>query len=368
MPKFLRIILALLLVPSLIVDPALADNVPLITYHVFASQALAAPVISISPRNQPPHNPAIAAFRLLALIVASAGPMLGQNSEHQHQPTVNSGHYVILPILIFLALTFGPALWMLYKRYREVALYKKKMELFRAVADIRERVAWRLYPETREIAAYYWFKTMRRRGYDVAAWRYIDAILPQPSENMSDGERRMWANLHSWTEKWIAHIRTKVTLSQERGDPSERPAPTKSPQDLEIYMARLLNEWAPKEFEKQRKDALVSLKSSPDAETPDERFAQAIESILRRELAEPDFEKWVLWRHLTQEPILTPDQLYRRRKLTFEDLEEMSTLALSRATWVHPKDREIFNDVIGYFLNRTERLSSPVRGLLSQAA
>jgi hypothetical protein len=191
----------------------------------------------------------------------------------------------------------------------------------RDFAHLLERMRQRLYPESMQVLAYYWLRTLRAERYQAVEWKTLDRLLQQ-AEGDECGLAAPAIQSIVELRQWVQQVRQ--TNHQPSARSSDLVAATRevSSEALVPYLFRLLNEWLPIEVARLLVDEPAE--EPEDSGIPVLVVARAIERLLLRE-------------HLsysTLEAMLFPGPLSPRH--------------------FYPADAEVLQDVVLFLLGRTE--------------
>jgi len=220
----------------------------------------------------------------------------------------------------FLAGSLGPLL---------AGLFVKQVKLSRAERDFQhlvERMRDRLYPETLQVLAFYWLRTVSGSGYERREGKTLQDLLQQ-----IPNEKPEWSQIALNLQAWISQTDFGTAPTPNPAIRSLATARSNLLKTgvLEAYISRLLNEWLPLEVSLLLVDEDDN-RGLEDGGIPPLAKARAIERLLARE------------------------------RLSAGTLEALLRPGLLSPRFIYPADAEILRDVVLFMLGRTKAPSPPV--------
>lgn len=210
-------------------------------------------------------------------------------------------------------------------------LFLKQVKPSRVQIDfdhLLDRLRHRLYPESMQVLAFYWWKTVYRKNYEAGEWKALEATLQDvlAHESLENGGHEALLDLHRWIrqagliEGHAAHAQPRAGLP---------PRPTLHTEILVPYICRLMNEWLPVEV------ARLLVSGAEEAGEEDEGIpGVAVGSAIERLLV--------------------------RERLSAGTLEGLLNPELFSPRLVYPQDLEILRDVVLFLMGRVEGAPLPV--------
>jgi hypothetical protein len=204
----------------------------------------------------------------------------------------------------------------------------RKSRIDRDFDCLRQRLCQRLYPETAQVLALYWLKTICGKGYQQTEWKRLDSLLQEAPPGGGVPTAAVTASIAA-LRGWIEQTRQMGAQRSLFAHPTAGSTRRVGPDTLVPYVFRLLNEWLPVEIARLLVDKPEE--RSEESGIPMLVTARAIERLLLRE-------------HLSR-----------------TTLESMLTPALLSPRLVYPADFEILQDVVLFLLGRTDAPPAPAK-------
>jgi hypothetical protein len=234
----------------------------------------------------------------------------------------------MLSSITHLALLTAPSIAGLSRAARQSPRVQRDFDL------LLERMRRRLYPETMDVLALYWLKTIYASGYEEAEWKALDSMLRKTLDaGVPAAPKQTIGRLRGWVDQ----ARQTARQPEKASDVAYEAEREVSCDTLLLYLVRLLNEWVPAEV------ARLSIGEAEDGWPSSGISALAVANATER---------------LLLRERLSPGSL--------EALLETDTLS---PRLVYPADYEILQDVALFLLRRTEATALPILPavLLSQS-
>jgi hypothetical protein len=207
-------------------------------------------------------------------------------------------------------------------------LFVKQVKLSRAETDFHhllERMRDRFYPESLQVLAFYWLRTVSGSGYERRERKILQDLLQQ-----IPNEKPEWGQIARNLQTWISQTDFGAAPTPNPAIRSLATARSNLKTGvLAPYISRLLNEWLPLEISLLLVDEDDN-RGLEDGGIPPLAKARAMERLLARE------------------------------RLSAGTLEALLRPGLLSPRFVYPADAEILRDVVLFMLGRTQAPSPPV--------
>jgi hypothetical protein len=147
------------------------------------------------------------------------------------------------------------------------------------ISALRARIAQRSYPETVPVLASYWLKTVYSAGHNRAWWGEMNAGIERLIQEVDGVSVDSLRSIQAWVRRSIL-VGQRTTKRRNLLEPPFRP--DLSPEQVNSYVCRLLNEWLPGEVA-QISMAEIECDGRQDEAMSGLVVAQALERLLIRQ-------------------------------------------------------------------------------------